>query len=524
MKDITKMSLEEKIGQMILIDFPGFTLENKVVDYFSKYKWGGIILFKKNIKEFSQTKKLIKDLQGLSEKLTDIPLLVSVDQEGGSICPLTYSRANHPGNLAMAVLNNENTVKAAAKYTARELNDLGFNVSYAPVCDVNTNPLNPIVGVRSFGQDVKKVSKLCGAAVKGLQDNGICACAKHFPGHGDTSFDSHLELAKLDHDIKYMLGVDLKPFKSAINAGVWMIMTSHILFPDLDKKYPATLSKKILNDLLRERMGFEGIIITDSFQMKAIKDNYGFDEAAVRAVKAGSDIVMALGSFQEQIRSYEALLKAVKDGDILEDRIDESVEKILKLKEKLIKTRKKGKLNVKKAKKLYYNIAGKAITLVKNDKNILPVNINKRKTGFIYPDINILGYDFTKYLFKNKNIHKISYNNESIIKNRKDYIKLAKECELLIIVTCKRTRLDGDYKSLFNELNKLNKNTAIASIYNSYHAMDIKNIHTHIVTYSFTPESVDVLIKTLFGKHKPKGKLPHDIPGVAKMKKGLKYK
>lgn len=524
MNNISHLTIEEKIAQMILIDFSGFKLEDRIIKHFTKYKWGGTILFKKNIKQHSQTKKLIRDLQKLSVKNINIPLFVSVDQEGGSICPVIFSRANHPGNMALAVAEDEGFVKKTAKFTAQELRVLGFNVTYAPVCDVNTNPMNPIVGVRSFGQDVKKVAKYCAAVVKILQENGVCACGKHFPGHGDTSFDSHLELAKLNHDLEYMQKVDLAPFRSVIDAGAWMIMTTHILFPALDKKYPATLSKNILTGLLREKLGFKGIIITDSFQMKAIKDNFGFDEAAVMAVKAGADIVMALGSFEEQIKTYEGLLEAYNKGKISEERINESVKRILALKDRLTKQKKVGKLNFSMAEKLYYEIAKKSVTLVKNDKKLIPFDLKKKKIGFIYPDKLVLGYEFTEYLPKNKNIVKMGYNNESIIIKKKAYFNFAKKCDILVLVTCKRVRLDENYRKLFNELNRINENTVIASIYHSYHILDLNNVHTHILTYSFTPESIDTLIKTLFGSNKPVGVLPHDIPGVAKMGFGLGYK
>lgn len=521
MYNINHLTIEEKIAQMILIDFSGFKLEEKVIKHFSRYKWGGTILFKKNLKQYNQTKKLVRDLQKLSIKNLNIPLLVSVDQEGGSICPLVFSRANHPGNMAMAVADDEGFIKKTAKFTAQELRHLGFNVTYAPVCDVNTNAMNPIVGVRSFGQDVKKVAKYCAAVTKTLQENGVCACGKHFPGHGDTSFDSHLELAKLNHDLEYIQKVDLVPFKAVINAGIWMMMTTHILFPALDKKLPATLSKNILTGLLREKLGFNGIIITDSLQMKAIKDNYGFDEAAVMAVKAGADIVMALGTFEEQIKSYDGILEAYNKGKISEERINESVRRILALKEKLNKQKSAGKLNPKMAEKLYYEIAKKSITLVKNDKKLIPLDSKNKKIGFVYPDKLILGYDFTKYLPKNKNVIKIGYNNESIKAKKQAYLEFAKKCDVLVIITCKRVRLDDDYKKLFNELNRINDNTVIASVYHSYHVLDINNAHTYIMTYSFTPESVDILVKTLFGANKPVGVLPHDIPDVAKMGFGL---
>src|SRR5699024_7798703 len=205
----------------------------------------------------------------------------------------------------------------------------GFNWNYSPLADVNTNPNNPVIGVRSFGENTELVSDMTVAQVEGYQENGVLSTPKHFPGHGDTSEDSHHGLPAVTYDRETLEEVHLPPFQAAIDAGADSIMTSHVIIEAIDPELPATLSEDVLTGLLREEMGFDGLIVTDAMSMQAFKDNWGVGEAAVMTIQAGADFVMATGTLNEQKETFEALLSAYESGELSQERVDASVERIL---------------------------------------------------------------------------------------------------------------------------------------------------------------------------------------------------
>ena len=366
-KDLT---LEEKIAQMFLIDFSGYEMDDKARDHLTLFPWGGVILFTKNVESREQLTKLNKDLVKLNPK---IPILITVDQEGGIVVRADFPDMNlSPGNIIIGNLDDEKLAEDMAKINGLEIRELGFHLTYAPVADVNCNPDNPIIGVRAFGDDPDLVGRMTAATVRGLAEAGVGSCAKHFPGHGDTSFDSHLLLSRVDADMERINRVELPPFIKAIEAGTDMMMTAHIVYPTLDgSELPATLSHKILTGLLREKMGFNGVIITDSMAMKAISDNYGPGESAVMTIKAGSDIVMMLGKLEDQIKGYEAVLEAARSGEISQERIDESVNRILKLKDKLIVSPKTAPVMTQEERaKVVEEITGRGIVVLQGSENL----------------------------------------------------------------------------------------------------------------------------------------------------------
>jgi len=293
---------------------------------------GAVILFERNLQPpYIYTAELINELQAASK----LPLLIPVDQEGGNGCrfnapPFTV----FPFNAVIGATGSEDYARKAAQVTAEELKAVGVNYDLAPVTDVNSNPNNPIIGPRSFGESSELVSRFAAAAIAGYQESGVIACAKHFPGHGDTSKDSHLELPTVDRPRSELETVELVPFSAAIRAGVDSIMTAHVIYPALDASLPATLSKAIITELLRGEMGFREVVITDCLEMKAISENYGIGEAALMAIHAGADILLACHTLSRQREIYETVLRAAMDGVIEESRINKSVDRILTLKQK----------------------------------------------------------------------------------------------------------------------------------------------------------------------------------------------
>lgn len=330
------LSQEEKLAQMFMIDFGGLTLDEETLAHFKNIPWGGVILFAKNISSREQTLELNRSLQKMD---TPIPLIISLDQEGGIVNRVSFDDMSlSPGNLALGETKNPALTGKMAEISGQELRELGFNLNFAPVADVNINPQNPIIGSRSFGDDPMRAAEMVKAAVLGYQKAGIGACAKHFPGHGDTSLDSHLMMPLVDAPMERLKSVELYPFNEAIKCGVSSIMTAHVVFPALTGSgtLPATLSRSILTDLLKKKMGYQGMVITDSMAMKAIADNYSPEEAAILTINAGADMVMMLGHKETQKTAYYGALSALKKGLISEERINEGAEAVLNFKRNYI--------------------------------------------------------------------------------------------------------------------------------------------------------------------------------------------
>lgn len=335
---LKNMSLEEKVGQLFQVGFQSKSIDREIKDLIENYHIGGVIYFTRNIENLEQTASLSKNLQELAlDSGAGIPLFISVDQEGGKvrrIKDLTY----FPANIEIGATGDKELSRKAAAVTAKELKGLGINVNLAPVLDVNNNPANPVIGERSFGADPILVAEMGVAYIKGLQAEGIIATAKHFPGHGDTAVDSHFDLPVINHSRERLDQVELYPFKKAIEAGVDSIMVAHIYFSTIESEagIPATLSKAVLNDLLREDLNFEGVIITDDLEMGAITNFFGTAAGAVKTIEAGSDIVLISHSYDKQKQAIEAVIAAVENGRISEKRIEESLRRIIKLKGKRI--------------------------------------------------------------------------------------------------------------------------------------------------------------------------------------------
>lgn len=332
-EQIGKMTIDEKIGQMILVGIDGYALNENTKSLIQKYKVGGVILFADNVQETNQLLQLLNSLK--SENLQNkIPLFLSVDEEGGRVTRMPSEFKKFPTNKAIGKINDEMLSYNIGGSIAYEIGSFGFNMNFAPVLDVNSNPNNPVIGNRSFGTNVDIVSRLGIQTMKGIQSQNIIPVVKHFPGHGDTSVDSHMGLPSVNNDLKRLKSFELEPFADAIKNNADAVMIAHILLPKIDKENPSSMSKMIITDILRTDLKFNGVIITDDMTMGAITKNYNISEAAIKSVKAGTDIVLVCHGYDNEIAVINALKNSVAKGDISEKRIDESVYRIIMLKEK----------------------------------------------------------------------------------------------------------------------------------------------------------------------------------------------
>jgi len=336
MFDRKRMSLKEKIGQFLMVSFKGPMLDRETKRFLKEFSIGGVILFKDNLADETKAVSLCNEIKGIGKTSSyPIPLFIAVDQEGGRVSRLQNLIPPVPPAGAMGQTGSTELVGSYFRRMARELRLLGINMNMAPVLDIHTNEKNPVIGDRAFGRDYKTVARLGIEAAKALHDEGIIAVGKHFPGHGDTSLDSHLDLPELPHDKKRLKRVELKPFRAAIGS-VFALMTAHVLYRGVDPLYPATLSRKILHDLLRKELGFGGVVISDDLMMKAVTGRYEIGEAAVLAKNAGVDILLVCHSREAAARVFESLIRSAEKKEVLLRTVDMSLNRILKLKERYL--------------------------------------------------------------------------------------------------------------------------------------------------------------------------------------------
>jgi beta-N-acetylhexosaminidase len=328
--------IRRTIGQLLIGSLPGATIPVELRSLARDFGLGGIILFARNIEGPEQVAELSHDIQSLA---AGTPLWVSVDQEGGRVARLRAPFTEWP---PMAVLGRSGDAALASRFAtalAAELRAVGITLDYAPVLDIHTNPKNPVIGDRALAEDAAMVGKLGAAIVRGLQENGVAACGKHFPGHGDTSVDSHLALPLVEHPPDRLRRVECVPFREAIAASVAFIMTAHVLVPSIDGEKPATLSRRIVYDLLRDELGFEGVILSDDLEMKAIAATYAVPDAAVQAIAAGCDgLLICAGHIDVQVAALEALVHAVEDGRIPYKRLEDALTRHRRAKERFLAT------------------------------------------------------------------------------------------------------------------------------------------------------------------------------------------
>ncbi|MCC2117691.1 glycoside hydrolase family 3 protein [Bacillus halotolerans] len=584
---VDRMTLDEKLGQMLMPDFrnwkkegesspQAFTKMNEeVAGLIKKYQFGGVILFAENVKTTEQTVRLTDAYQKASPK---IPLLLSIDQEGGIVTRLGEG-TNFPGNMALGATRSRINAYQTGSMIGKELSVLGINTDFSPVLDINNNPDNPVIGVRSFSSDRELTARLGLYSMKGLQRQNIASALKHFPGHGDTDVDSHYGLPLVSHNQERLREVELYPFQKAIDAGADMVMTAHVQFPAFDDTtykskldgsdimVPATLSKKVMTGLLREEMEFGGVIVTDALNMKAIADHFGQEEAVVMAIKAGVDIalmpasVTSLKDEQKLASVIDSLKEAVKNGDIPLQQINKSVERIISLKIKrgiypaqhdssIDKKVKKALKTVgsKHHTKTEQKIAEKAVTVLKNDQHTLPFKPKKGSRILIAAPYEEQTASIEKTihdLMQRKKIKSVSLNKMNFAEKvfNAEHEKQVKEADYIITgsyvvkndpvvndgviddtVTDSSKWATAFPRAVMNAALQHKKQFVLMSLRNPYDAANFEEARALIAVYGFKgyangrylQPNIPAGVKAIFGQSKPKGTLPVDIPSVTK--------
>ncbi|MEC3842122.1 glycoside hydrolase family 3 protein [Bacillus amyloliquefaciens] len=582
---VSRMTLDEKLGQMLMPDFRNWQkkgqsspqaltqMNDEVAGLIQKYRFGGVILFAENVKNTEQTVRLTDAFQKASP---DIPLLLSIDQEGGIVTRLGEG-THFPGNMALGAARKTAYASQTGAIIGKELKALGINTNFAPVLDINNNPGNPVIGVRSFSSDRDLTASLGLASMKAQQKQDVAAAVKHFPGHGDTDVDSHYGLPLVTHSQERLRQIELYPFRKAIQAGADMIMTAHVQFPAFDDTtykskldgsdilVPATLSKKVMTHLLREEMGFNGVIVTDALNMKAIADHFGQEEAVVMAVKAGVDIALMpaqVTSLQTENRFAQvlaALKKAVQKGEIPLQQINKSAERIisLKIKRGIYPAPKETSLKKKVAKakqtvgsknhlKAEKQIAERAVTVLQNKNCTLPFKPKKNSRVLIaapYEDQTASMEQTIRQLIKKKKIRPVTISKMNFAErtfNDEDK-KLVSDADYVItgsyVVKNDPVVNDGNIddsvtdpgkwttafpRAVMKSAQSNHKPFVLMSLRNPYDAANFEEAEALIAVYGFKgyadgqflQPNIPAGIEAIFGQTKPKGRLPVDIPSV----------
>lgn len=525
---IKNMTLQEKVGQMFVVHFwtdpasNNQTLPTHIIEDINTYKYGNFILFEYNTRTREGLVNLTTAIQNKVIETTKIPAFISIDQEGGMVVKAYNGPTFFPGNMALAATNNPNNSYLVGKAMGEELRSYGINMNFAPALDVNNNPLNPIIGVRSYSDNPETVAEFGTKMIKGLQESRVVPTAKHFPGHGDTSVDTHFGLPEIPHDLTRLHEIELYPFKKAIEADIDAIMTTHIIFSALDQQYPATLSYEVLTGLLRKQLGFNGLIITDGMSMNAISKNFGMKNAGALAVQAGVDLLTFTGNREHQNDAYFGILGAIRDGKITEERINQSVRRILLTKLKYgilaspLPNKDAANLDYRQNQELANNIAQQSITQYKGNFQKLD---KSKKTLIISPPsdryslLPSLSGNFNSfaYLF-HKSLHEqgLDSSYEIITNNISDneitrIVNVAKNYDDVIIATNNANTSQG--KLVNNLLIDHPELTAIA-LRNPYDINYYPNVNNYICVYEYTPVSIKSLIDYLNGKFTATGTIP----------------
>ncbi len=527
---LAAMTLEQKVGQLFVPYVTGGTAdtvsaENRTrfgvdtpAQAVAKFHLGGVIYFawSGNTDNPAQIARLSNGLQRANTTAGNpVPLSVATDQETGLVARVGPPATVFPGAMALGAARDPKLTYDTYEITGRELRAIGINTDYAPDADVNVNPANPVIGVRSFSSDPKLVARNVSAAVSGLQDQQVTATAKHFPGHGDTGTDSHYALPLIDHTKAEWEKIDAPPFRAAIKAGVDAIMTAHIVFPAFDDSGdPSTLSHQVLTGVLRDELKFTGVIATDSLRMEGVRQKYDDAEIAIRAVEAGADVLL---DPQQPALQIQAVIDAVRSGRLTEERIDESVRRILIMKsnrgvlaEPLVdESRVSAVVGNARHRSWAQEITDRTTTLVTDQADLVPLPAKKTfVTGWGTTQVPQLAAGLTERGWTTDALVTGTTPNAATIAAAVDRAKGAEQ----IVVTTSAAWNSPAQQQLVAALRATGKPVLVVALRDAYDIGHLDGVQSYLVTYSSATVAVESALRVITGENKARGKLPVDIP------------
>ncbi|MGB3260129.1 beta-N-acetylhexosaminidase [Paenisporosarcina sp.] len=521
------MNLHKKVGRLLIAGFKGTTMSPEIKRLIHEYHIGGVILFGRNIGTPQEILALTQSLQHEAKTAGyTSPLLICIDQENGVVRRLGEGTTIIPGAMLLGATHDPNQAFKAGQMTGKELKALGINWNLAPVVDINNNPKNPVIGVRSFGEDALEVTDMAKNSMLGMQESGVMTTLKHFPGHGDTSVDSHLDLPVIAHDLKRLHEVELVPFKECIAAGADAIMSAHVYFPALESQAntPATLSRSVITGLLREELGFDGVVTTDCMEMDAIAKGIGTVNGCVKAVEAGVDLVMVSHIHPLQEQSILKIVEVVENGLISEQQIDHSIERIERMIAKYTSW-----ADIENSRELPSFIGSDAhhtemksiyeegITLVSGDGQ--PIGPDD-KVLLIYPTneyatmVEDKRYATLSMAEKLKKVHQhvdiIEIEPSQYDRVISQVVEEAKTYDRIVALTLNAVQ-HPNQQQLIHQLIETGTPVDVVAIRTPYDAAQFQKANRMICTYEFTQTSFEVVAEYLVGKTQINGRLPVSI-------------
>jgi beta-N-acetylhexosaminidase len=514
------MNTKEKVGQRLMIGINGKTIDSETKEHLLAIKPGSVILFSRNISSAEQVQALIAQII----ELLPSPPLIAIDQEGGRVIRFTKDITVFPGNMALGAADSPDLAYQQGVLSAYQLKKLGITLNLAPVVDVITSHHNPGITIRSFGDDPLRVSELAVALIQGTQEMGVAAVAKHFPGKGAAEVDAHINLPTVTIPRNTFEKTHLFPFIRATENGVRGIMSTHIHCPELDSKdnHPATFSPKIVKDLIRTKLNYNGVIFSDDLEMGAIVKHYPIKDVCLKATLAGHDMLLICSNYQHQSQGFEALVNGYHNSLLSVEELDTSVERIRNMKNFCSS---KTPLDQHKApydpEDIATQIAKKSITVISDDKHLLPIDSKKAKDIFlIIPDLSALpaleeGYEPTDTHFLIKECMryfngKFAFNFFSLNPGPEEIARLAKSGSQhpLCVVFISNAQGNEGQRHLIEKLHQCENNFIFALMDNPFDLEFLNSDDTCITSYGFRKIQLLSLIKVIFGKAEAQGSLP----------------
>ncbi|MFI5687192.1 glycoside hydrolase family 3 protein [Streptomyces sp. NPDC051636] len=538
---LSRMTLEEKVGQLFVMRVYGHSATapdqadidanlkeigvRTAAELIARYRVGGIIYFTwaHNTRDPHQIADLSNGIQKASlSRPRGLPVLITTDQEHGAVCRVGKPATLFPGAMAIGAGGSRTDARTLGRISGAELRAMGIRQDYSPDADVNVNPANPVIGVRAFGADPEAVAGLVAAEVKGYQAAGVAATAKHFPGHGDTAVDSHYGFPVITHSRQLWEELDSVPFRAAIRAGIDAVMTAHIQFPALDESGdPATLSHPILTGILRGELGYDGVVVTDSLGMEGVRSKYGDDRVPVLALKAGVDQLLNPPSLEV---AWNAVLKAVGDGELTEARLDESILRILRLKAKLglldhpYVTAAGVDRTVGTPRHLAAadRIADRTTTLLVNEGGLLPLSRRTHPkllvvgadpaspSGTTGPPTGVLAAALTELGFTATALPTGTAPSAATVAKA---VTAAQDVDAVVVATYNITAAGGQ-KTLVDRLVGAGRPVVAVAVRNPYDVAQLPSVKGYLATYSWTDVELRAAARVIAGRVGPRGRLP----------------
>ncbi|MDP2341898.1 MAG: glycoside hydrolase family 3 N-terminal domain-containing protein [Deltaproteobacteria bacterium] len=520
---IDQMSLEQKVGQMLLLGFGGTQMDGTIAAFLDEMQPGGVALFTRNISGPEQTMKLVQGIRGHDVVVGGalerghpvtrrLPPFIAVDQEGGNVVRLKSQAAVLPSAMALGAADDVELAREVGRTLGEDLVAWGFNMNLAPVLDVNSNPRNPVIGIRSFGGDAKRVAEIGVGYARGLGDAGVVAVAKHFPGHGDTDVDSHYGLPVLQHDRARLFDVELRPFARAFAEGLPAIMTAHIALPMIAEggDVPATVSHKVLTGLLRDELSYDGLVITDGLEMQGMLERFGAGEAAIQAVVAGADMVMVLWSVEKKREVRQALLDAATSGRLPRDRLDQAVRRVLEAKARaglfqrpVVDIKSAKRQLARHDRKAMRDVARRAVTVVKDRRHSLPLT---RETVVAVAAAQPAFLQGIAAATRARTLT-LSWtpNKERVRKDAARLVELAKDADVVVV-----GMQNGDHAALVRAVQTAfpDKPIVVVSFGSPYLIYSFPTVSAYVCAFGWRDDSARAAAKVLIGAFRAEGRMP----------------